>query len=200
MICNRCYNKLFELLDDIRAGYRALDCTPRSTGGDGSGPLGFGSKPPADLHVICMLDPRSSGAAQEWTGGDGKVHHEPHNPPLSVFGALHAWVAWIAGERGLSGSLPGDVPELTHWLARHLDWLVRRPEVREFNLALRRLDGQLKLVTQGPAGSSWICRCPHCGHKLRPPNRDGEVRCPPCNRVWPRERWVELGAQRAAVA
>src|ERR1700756_449148 len=81
--CSGCYERLAEHLRSIRAGYLRLDVSSRRAGAhEGPGIPGFASKPPLNLTVVCMTDPRGTGDAQEWTGSDGRVHREPEHPTL----------------------------------------------------------------------------------------------------------------------
>lgn len=192
--CSGCYERLAEMLRSIRAGYSRLDVRPGGGAGDGPRTPGFGSKPPLNLTVVCMTDPRGTGDAQEWTGSDGKVHREPEHPTLSVPGALYTLAWFIAGMRSFSGEVPVDVVELTYWLSDQLDWITRRDEVVAFAATLRRLDRQISLVNDGPSERAWIARCPHCRTGLKPPDGEGKIFCGPCEKVWKRDQWRELGS------
>jgi hypothetical protein len=192
--CSVCYDRLGQMLRDIRTGYAALDPSPGSATGDGRGSPGFGSTPPANLHVITMTDPRSTTSAQEWIGGDHRVHVEPENPTLSVPGALFTLAWFIAGLREFDDP-PVAVEDLTYWLARQLDWITRRVEVIGFWGTLRRLDSQIRCVLEGPTEREWLTRCPTCREKLWAPDADGNIRCAPCGKTWPRESWASLASE-----
>jgi hypothetical protein len=193
--CSTCYQRLVDVLVSIRQLWPRLDPSPGSGVGDGRGSPGFGSKPPANLHVITMTDTRTPGDAQMWRGADGRVHAESENPVLSVPGTLYT-LAWFLAELRDIAEPPTDVIELTYWLSRHLDWITRRAEVVAFHETLRQLDRQLSLAVDGPPDRpEWLLRCPTCRTPLWRPDDKGVISCRPCGTSWPREQWRELGKQ-----
>ncbi|GAC1542700.1 MAG: hypothetical protein NVS3B12_30900 [Acidimicrobiales bacterium] len=207
--CSGCYDSLRDYLAEIPARYAALN--PQPGGGmemGGRGAPGFGSRPPASLHVIAMRDPRSSAVARVWVGKDGRVHQESEQPVLSVLNVLdtEAWTIAEARNIVLAGDL--DVPGLCRWLDSHLDWVTRQPTVVDLHTALRGLLGQLRPVT-GEPGRRHIGLCPGqdgedggevkpCGARLYAPLAGDEIRCGVCDNRWPRESWLQLGDLLAA--
>lgn len=200
--CSDCLDRLRDTLTDISRRWLLLDTRPGATGDRGRGAPGFGSRSPASDHIIAMRDRRSSPIAHTWVGGDGRVHHEPERPPLSVWGVLDT-LAWdIAETRGVDGPDRLDVHGLCGWLDRHLDWLTRQDVVTEHARALRELHAQLKPVT-GEPGRKHIGECPNlldgddgpreCGARLHAPLRGDSISCRACGREWPREEWLRLG-------
>lgn len=193
--CELCLDRLRENLKDIGARYFALTPMSGSCGElGGRGTPGFGSRPPGNLHIMVMRDPRSSADAHVWMGGDGRVHQESDRPPLSVWSVLITEATDIAERRGFDDFDPGlwTVDELVRWLDKQLDWVTRQETVSEFGAAMRTLLGQLKPVT-GDA-LRFIGRCPTeieegehvriCDARLYAP-RDGDtVRCGACGRSW----------------
>lgn len=200
--CDDCLDRLRDTITDISRRWLLLDTRPGATGDHGRGAPGFSSRSPASDHIIAMRDRRSSPSAHTWLGADGRIHHEPEHPPLSVWGVLET-LAWdIAETRGIDGPTGLDVHGLCTWIDRHLDWLTRQEVVTEHAKALRELQAQLKPVT-GEPGRKPIGSCPNlvdsddgpreCGTRLLAPLRGDEIRCTTCDRAWPREEWLRLG-------
>jgi hypothetical protein len=205
LTCDTCYDKLRELLAEIVERYLRLNPRP-GAGVDTSDrrPPGFGSRSPANDHVIAHRDPRSSRVARTWRGGDGKLHREPEHPPLSVWGVLDT-LAWDVAElRRIQGPIRvGSVPDMAQWIDRHMDWITRHPRVVEWRVSLRELNNQLK-----PARIK-VGVCPRtidegehtteCGAPLFAPSPDATddtIWCPNyqhCKGKWPRPEWEKLG-------
>lgn len=204
--CTACLDRLRDTLADISRRWLLLDTRPGASGDHGTrGAPGFSSRSPASDHIIAMRDRRSSPSAHTWLGADGRIHHEPEHPPLSVWGVLET-LAWdIAETRGVDGPIDLDVHGLCTWLDRHLDWLTRQDTVVvEHAKALRELQAQLRPVT-GEPGRRHIGECPNlldgddgpreCRTRLFAPLRGDTISCtnPDCGRAWPREEWLRLG-------
>src|SRR5690349_10517369 len=82
--CGGCCDKLRSRITEIAERYLRLDPRPGSSGEAGSrGAPGFGSRAPASVHIISMMDPRSSQDSRVWLGKDGRVHQEETSPPRS---------------------------------------------------------------------------------------------------------------------
>jgi hypothetical protein len=190
--CWACGDTLRHLLADISRRYLQLNPTPHTHTADGTpGTPGFASRSPASDHVIAMTDPRSSAEAHVWVAADGRIHHEPEHPPLSVYGVLNTWAWDVTERRGYTSALPVTVHGLCVWLAQQLDWLTRQPDIVDFAGALHRLNGQLKPVTgerRIPIG-----RCTACGTRLHAPLHGDTVHCHNCDTSWPYSEWITLG-------
>ena len=213
--CSGCDQQLRERLDNVGVRYLQLNPAPGATGGYGSrGAPGFGSRPPCNLHVVALRDPRSSDVARVWMGADGRVHRESQRPPDSVHGAL-CCVSWaIAEHRGVDG--PGDredVHGLLRWISRHVSYAAKHAElVLELDHAVRDLLGQLRPVT-GDARRR-IGTCPaaveqvdvdgqgnlvqvdpaRCDAPLYAPvNGADTITCGACGTRWERADWLRLG-------
>lgn len=213
--CSPCDQLLRERLDDIAARHLRLDSRPGAQGGYGSrGAPGFGSRPPCNLHVVALQDPRSSSDAKVWVGRDGRVHRESQRPPLSVYGTLSCQAWAIAEHRGVEG--PGDredVHGLLRFLGRHVGYVTKHAElVLELDHAVRDLLGQLRPVT-GDARRR-IGTCPaaveqvdvdeqgnpieadpaRCDAPLYAPvNGADTIVCGACGTRWERADWLRLG-------
>lgn len=218
--CSSCYDKLRELLAEIRERYLLLDPRPHAftTHGGRTAP-GYGSRAPANEHVVVLTDPRSSQVAKVWLGADGRVHAEQEHPPPSVPGEL-CTLAWsIAEHRGVSG--PGDrddVYDLVRFIDRHVAHITKYADLSlEASSVLRALVGALRPAT-GQARRR-IGGCPAVVGQDEVPDVPGEpaeptpvrcntplyaplhgdssdaIRCPTCGAEWSGERWRELGRQ-----
>jgi hypothetical protein len=172
--CGPCYDRLRERLAEVAERYLLLD--PRPGGGarwGGRGSPGFVSRPPASVHVISMMDPRSSSDAKVWLGSDGRVHAEETRPPMSTYGTLSTLAWFVAEHRDAVG--PGDrddVWALLRFLDVHADYITRHAELAvEVDAALRSLLGGMRPVTGD--GRRKIGPCPRIVERVR----DDGVRC-----------------------
>ena len=159
--CSDCYLKLRERLAEIGERYLCLDARPGASFEAGSrGSPGFGSRPPINLHVAAMRDPRSSQDARVWVGSDGRVHAEATRPALSVHGALST-LAWaVAEHRDVAGPEDrADVFVLLRFVDRHIDYITRHADLAvEADRALRELSGVLRPVTGDARRRIGLCR------------------------------------------
>lgn len=192
--CSGCYDKLRERLTEITERYLLLD--PRPGHGaqlGGRRAPGFASRPPADLHVVSMRDPRSSQDAHIWTGKDGRVHAESTRPVLSVHGTLST-LAWaVAEHRGVDG--PGDrddVYALVRFIDRHIDYVTRHTELAtDADWVTRRLTSGLRPVT-----GEVRRRVGTCPNMIEAPTLDGDpVESVPCTDIWTGKRSALYAAQ-----
>lgn len=202
--CAACLDRIRDTLKDIVRRYLLLNPTPGASGEHGTrGAPGFGTRPPASLHILAMRDRRSSPVARVWVGQDGRVHQESEKPPLSVHGVLET-IAWdITEGRGHEPPNPRhDIPQLARLIDVNLDWATRQPAITDLDQQLRALHAQLKPVTGDP-GRRHIGICPvtvdegehtrECGARLYAPLRGDSIECGACGEVWPREKWLRLG-------
>lgn len=163
-----CDTALRERLDDVASRYLRLDSRPGGTGEYGSrGAPGFGSRPPLNLHIVSLRDPRSSQDAHVWVGRDGRVHRESERPPMSVHGVLSGQAWSIAEHQGVAGPDDrADVFSLLRFITAHLVYATRHGElVVDLDRAVRDLLGQLRPVTGDPR-----LRMGSCPEKV--PNED----------------------------
>ena len=207
-VCEACADRIPELLAEIAARYTLLSARPGGNGDLGHrGAPGFGSRSPAQDHVIAMRDRRSSSQAHVWLGGDGRVHTESTRPPLSVWLVLVTEATDVAERRELSALPGGAVPVLCEFLARHTDWWCHQPDVGIYFGRLRALARQLASVTRlegEEPRSRPFARCPNtldlgehtrtCGGPLYPPQASSSIiGCAACGRDWDRPEWGRLG-------
>jgi hypothetical protein len=211
-VCDPCDVALRDRLGEVGARYLRLDSRPGGTGEYGSrGAPGFGSRPPLNLHIVALRDPRSSDIARVWMGRDGRVHRESERPPLSVHGmlCLQAWT--IAEHRG--SSYPDDRADefdLLRYLKANLIYATRHAElVVDLDRAVRDLLGQLRPVTGDARRRIGLCPATipnddpatveempdrRCGSVLFAPVQGAEdITCPVCETHWDRAAWLHLG-------
>jgi len=172
--CTSCYDRLRTSLAEIAERYLRLDPRPGAQYESGSrGAPGFGSRPPASVHVICLKDPRSSQDSRVWLGKDGRVHREEEHPPLSVHGVLSTLCWEIAEHRGVSG--PGDrddVYALLKFIDRSTDHVTRHAELAvEVDTQLRDLVSALRPLTGDRRRR--IGKCPRPAPESEQPCRCG---------------------------
>jgi hypothetical protein len=167
-LCGRHFNELARLLDPANTGsrfdplrptdprtlpsipalYSWLDASPvRRDIGSQVTAASFGSKPPGDLHIMSLRDPRSR------PDGVGPDDHEPA-PPLAVATVLTEIVARV-DRTDIDGNLE-DRPERTvqnmcAWLYARRDWLAAQSWIPDAYQALRALLNQLRGAWGDPA-------------------------------------------------
>jgi hypothetical protein len=203
--CDMCLDKLRGQLADIATRYAKLNPRPGVTGDGERGAPGFGSTAPASVHIIALMDPRSSSEAHVWVGGDGRVHKESERPPLSVYGVLETEARDVAELRRIDNVSWSSVYELTKWLDLHLDWITRQDTVADFAGNVRALVSQLRPLTGDPRQKPFS-RCPNtidsgehtrtCDGPLYPPKAISSIiTCRVCGRDWERGKgeWEKLG-------
>jgi hypothetical protein len=223
--CGPCLDRLRAHLAEVRDRYHVLDARPGAQAGDGTrGAPGFGSKPPANVHIIAMTDSRSSQTARMWRGADGKLHAEDEHPPISIQSALDT-LAWdLSDQLDIEGPDPSaSVDRLARWVDVRLDLVTRHGDATlETARVLRQLTAALRPVTGEPRARR-IGSCPEvidtvpdlgwapayaedpgvdivCGQSLYAPPRGDTIRCRSCHASWPREQWLQLGQALQATA
>jgi len=146
---------------------------------------GFGSRSPANDHVVAMGDKRT-------------IKLEPGDP-LSVPGVLTEWVALLVDERSLIPPAH-TVADMARFLDTHLDWITKQDWVEDFHAELGDLHRQLRAIGQQRRR---IGICPNtldtgdttsqCGAALFAPLYSDVIKCYSCGREWPRTEWLRLG-------
>ena len=173
--CTGCSSRMREHISEVGERYLKLDARPGAyADARGRRPPGFASRPPANLGVIAVRDPRSSADSRVWLARDGRVHREEERPPRSVHSVLSTLCWSVAEARDIPG--PDDRDDV-HALLRYLDRLVDQHITRDAELAvevdaeLRSLVGMLRPMTgdrrvqigqcpQMVEGESGLQRCP----------------------------------------
>lgn len=136
--------------------------------------------------------------------GDGKPVKRPSGDQVgltSIPSALDSWVREWAETRQMDEWLPEpNVYELVGWLCRRLDWACdHHPAVDEFATEIRRLHGTLRAVVGIKSDRVYVGPCPvtddkgSCGAALTADPYLDIIRCPRCDTMWPRDKWLWLG-------
>lgn len=199
--CSACHQRLHAWLspittdtdgrpDSIAGLYAALSPLPGVGGGGMRRAPGFGSRSPANDHIIAIGDKRT-------------IQINPGDP-ISVPGVLTEWVTLLVEERSLIP--PGrTVPTMARFLDNHLDHITKQDWVADFHAELRELHSQLRAIGQQ---RHRIGACPNtidagdttrqCGATLYAPVHGDQITCWSCGRQWPRDEWIRLGRLLAA--
>ena len=128
---------------------------------------------------------------------------------VSVATILDLWVRDWRDVRDRGEGLPvPTVLELTRWLGNRLDWACDdHPAVDEFAGEMRRLRGGLAAVVGVKSDRVYVGPCPitddkgTCGAALTADPYLDIIRCPRCDTMWSRDKWLWLGMTiRAEVA
>lgn len=206
LTCAACLARLRDRLTEISSLYARLNPRPGaySSGGVRGAP-GFDSRPPANLHIICLRDTRSSPTWHTWVAADGRVHDESEHPPLCAQNVLNT-AAWATAEQFEMVGPEDDatVDELALWLDRRLDRITKHgPSVLALDYQIRTLVGQLRIATGVRTPAVLIGQCPNtidrgdygepCGANLFAPQVGDTIRCRECGERWPRAKWERLG-------
>lgn len=203
--CSPCSTRMRERISEVAERYLKLDPRPGAYAESGGRrPPGFGSRPPANLGVISVRDPRSSADSRVWLGRDGRIHREDERPPRSVHSVLST-VCWsVAESRDIPG--PSDRDDV-YALLRYLDALVDHHITRDVDLTievdaeLRDLVAMLRPMTGDRRVG--IGKCPmmverengreRCAVKIPSPGGlSGVVKCPGCGHSWALDQWLTL--------
>jgi hypothetical protein len=218
--CTPCYDRLRDRMSEVAERFLSLDPRPGGSAVPGQrGAPGFGSRSPANDHVIAMRDPRSSQVARVWVGGDGRVHSEAARPAVGVYSELSG-LAWsVAEHAGHTGPSDRDNEfQLLRFVDRHLDYITRHVDLAvEADDTLRRLTSALRPVTgdgrrkigecpemvadperlaalDSPADvESVMVRCSAALYAPRLSSASDSIDCYVCGRRWMSSEWLSLG-------
>ena len=135
---------------------------------------------------------------------DGNPVLRPSNDQvglLSVATTLDSWVREWADTRAMDEWLPDPtVVELAGWLGNRMDWACdRHPAIDEFAGEIRRLHSALRTTVGVKSDRVYVGPCPvtddkgSCGATLTADPYLDIIRCPRCDTMWPRDKWLWLG-------
>lgn len=171
MLCRHCLGRLRRSLDDITALWPLLDemITPGNNGNGGGATGKPGSRPPCDLDVADITDPRSTTSQQ-----------------------LTSWAALVIEERQLSQRTSLDGEQAARLLTVHAEWLAAQSFVdeamAEIGDAAWRIRRACKDLGRAPIGT---CRAPDprdpskdCNGPLYWLDDSVQVRCSRCHDTW----------------
>lgn len=176
-----CHERLIEQLGEVAERFLRLSARPGNSGEPGRRAPGFGSRPPLNMHIAALRDPRTAPAEL----GD------PHAP----LNFLITWSNWIRTERR-QDRVRYDEPTNDAWIAVYehnylvnaMDWMTRQFWVTTFATQLRIVLGQLRAAGLEPNPRP-LGQCTTrndddivCGNPLWPPNEGGvwDLRCQKC--------------------
>jgi hypothetical protein len=191
--CDRCRNEVLRWLGSIQDDFERLTTTPATAPFSGGGKGSFGSKSPANDHVIAMLDWRSAANA---------VHRDDREgAPLSVPAVVGEWSEYVWRSPLCEDGRPGTVGEGLAYLRRKTDWLMQRDCASDYARDVRDLYVQLRGHAEPKRK---IGECPtvigefrdqvvRCEAPLRASIDDDVIRCHACGSAWDRP-WKELRA------
>jgi hypothetical protein len=119
----------------------------------------------------------------------------------AILEVLAAWSGLVCKERKVTPPAR-DVPALSQFLRRHLEWLARHAAAGDLVSEIGHLARAARRVTDPtPARRLGSCRCPEpdCGGDLVAHLHAGpegaEIRCTRCGRSWASARWATLARQ-----
>lgn len=126
----------------------------------------------------------------------------------SVAGVLDSWVREWRSLRAMREHAPvPTVAELVGWLRNRLDWVCDRDDaddvyaISDFAAEMRELHSALRAVCGLRSDAVHIGWCPvvdeergrACGTRLAADPYVTVVKCPGCDALWPRDKWLWLG-------
>jgi hypothetical protein len=198
--CDWCCSQLTLWLTEIETNFARLNPQPLASLPGGSFGSAFGSKSPAQDHVIAMMDPRSSPAKR--TGNED----DRENAPLSVPGVVGEWARFVWRQPGCEDPWPGTVGAGLEYLRAKVGWFAWQDCVAEFASEVREL--HLQLVAHAEPKRK-IGECPtvlgealgvtvRCEAPLRASIDDDVICCWSCGSSWKRP-WKELRKSAAGL-
>jgi len=128
---------------------------------------------------------------------------------VSVASVLDSWARDWADVRDMGETLPAPtVVELAKWLGHRTDWACdHHAAVDDYADEIRRLYGALKAAVGLKSDRVYVGPCPitddkgTCGAALTADPYLDIIRCPRCDTMWSRDKWLWLGMTiRAEVA
>ena len=169
MLCARCHGRLARALADIVALYPTLAVVVMLSGNPSGGSRGKpGSRPPCNVDVIDLTDPR------------GETHAQ-----------IAGWTRIVIEERRLAAQ-PADIEQAARLLTIHLDWIAEQPWADEALLEISNVAYRIRRACNDlpdpPIGT-----CPdidprgetdRCGGPLRWIEGTTAVQCGRCGSHW----------------
>ena len=178
MLCARCHGRLARALADIVALYPTLAVVVMLSGNPSGGSRGKpGSRPPCNVDVIDLTDPR------------GETHAQ-----------IAGWTRIVIEERRLAAQ-PADIEQAARLLTIHLDWIAEQPWADEALLEISNVAYRIRRACNDlpdpPIGT-----CPdidprgetdRCGGPLRWIDGSTAVTCSRCGSNWDTDSLVYVG-------
>lgn len=178
-----CHDRLREQLGEVVERYVQLSAVPGGGQGQGRRAPGYGSKPPVNMTVAALRDPRTRPVEL------GEAHS-----PVNLFVSWGRWLREARGQNELQyGEVGDDINVLMIervYLLAALDWITRQDWVTTFAGQLRVVVRQLRSATgdPNPRPCGW-CTASYpdgtpCGHPLFPPSEGKDIRCGACSSTY----------------
>lgn len=186
--CWYCHDRLQQMLIEVVQRYARLSARPQGGADFGRRAPGFASRPPVNIHIAALRDPRTAPITL------GEAHS-----PLNL---LITWGRWVRDARGQTRArYPQDFGDLAiayvegQYLDSALDWVTRQPWVPKIYEQTRAVVSQLRKAN-GEPNPRPFAQC-ECGSPLFPP-RDGDlvVRCAGCELTYDPLAQIELVRRR----
>lgn len=182
-----CHERLGAQLTEIVARYAKLSAVPSGGAGVGRRAPGFGSRPPLNIHVAALRDPRTAPAEL----GD------PH-APLNLFLTWANWMRKTRSQDKIPYRREHDDLLILYveglYLQSALDWITRQPWVPTFAEQVRVVVSQLRSATgePNPRPVGWCTNeidrdsaLIPCGYPLFPPKGDDlNIGCGGCGATY----------------
>ena len=185
--CTQCIDRTRGHLRELELYAAWLPMFTGPTGGTGTGRRtpGYGSRPPADLGVLVMLDHRSNGLV---LGED-----DDDSPLWSLLGTVHGCAQFV--RRHATGYNPIPTRNVTlvreiGYLLGRLDWCAHQPWIADLADDLARLHAQARALTRdAPPEPLGQCLNDDCEGtvfwQLNPDDTGAQrARCSACDRTY----------------
>lgn len=182
-LCTNCSERLSADLLEVADRYHKLSAAPAMQPGryDRSGSNKPGSKPPLQLNIVAMRDPRSGRSeAKAWKGHDGRVHTENENDTPSVLRELGQWVGALVAHLGYEHLPAPNVDDVVAWLNRQSEQIARWYDAPGLATATKMLRNRLRSATNDANDKPLPLACfddvetpagvRPCGKPVFPPN------------------------------
>lgn len=190
-----CHERLLGDLVEIVVRYAQLTAVPGQNGGQGRRAPGFESRPPVNLHVAALRDPRTRPIELG----------EPH----SALNLFITWARWMRGHRGeAQPQYPTNDLLVLHregaYLTRSMDWVTRQEWVPTFAAQAKAVLSQLRSATgePNPKPLGWCTTDVEgrvCGHPLFPPSAGRDIDCGSCGTTYDPVEQVRLRQRNLTV-
>lgn len=136
-LCQQCTDDLESWINEIVDRYLRLDPTPSTGGMDGGRRApGFASRPPLNLHVATLRDPRTKP----------RRLGEPHN----AHAMLNDWANYVRLERLQVPKIEAEIEGAARYLIANLDWLCRQEWIMDLWVQAEKVLAQLRSATGEP--------------------------------------------------
>lgn len=190
--CWSCHDRLTAMLSEIVTRYARLSARPQGGQDFGRRAPGFHSRPPVNIHIAALRDPRTSPLELG----------EPH-APLNLLLTWSRWVRQIRGQDRVR--YPAELDDLaiiaveSTYLSTAMDWITRQPWVIDLHDQTRAVVAQLRSATGEPNPRPvGTCQVTDCGHPLFLPKAGLDMRCGGCGETYEPSDLIDIAIQADA--